>query len=60
MSKKQLGDEILLEINGFPMHLEVYDSELIVKDENNNSMRITKKRQQSIVLELKGSFSSKK
>ena len=60
MSEERLKDKKILEINGFPMYLEIYDSEIIIKDEESNSMRITKKSQQSIVLNLSGIFSSKK
>ena len=60
MSKERLKDKKTLEINGFPMHLEIYDSEIIVKDENNNNMRITKKSRQSIVLNLNGIFTTGK
>ena len=59
MSEKRLKEKKIIEVNGYPMHLEIYDSEIIIKDENDNSMRITKKNQQSIVLNLNGIFSSK-
>ena len=52
-------DKKTLEINGFPIHLELYDSEIIIKDENGNNMRISKKKRQSIVLNLNGIFSSR-
>jgi len=58
MRNKTLIDVKTWEINGFPIHLEYYDSEIIVKDENGNSMRISKKNRLSIVLNLNGSFKS--
>ena len=56
MSSKILKDVKIWEIDGFAIHLEHYDSEIIIKDENGNSMRISKKDKLSIILDLKGSF----
>jgi hypothetical protein len=53
-----LKDRKILEINNFPIHLEIYNSEIIIKDENDNSIRITKKNNQSIILKLKGIFTT--
>ena len=47
-------------INGFPIHLEHYDSEVIIKDENGNRIRISKENQLCIILNLNGSFKSDK
>jgi len=58
--RKRPKDKKIWEINGFPIHLELYDSEIIVKDENDNIMRITKEGQQSIGLGLNGIFTSGK
>jgi len=60
MAIKHLKDKKILDMNGFLLHLEIYDNEIIIKDEYLNSMRITKKNLQSIVLVLNGYFSSKK
>jgi len=60
MVNKQPLDKKILDMNGFPLHLEIYDSRIVIKDEHGNSMRIEKKSPQSIVLVLKGIFSSKK
>ena len=60
MSKKRPEHKKILEINGFPIHLKTSESEIIIKDEEGNGMRITKKSRQSIVLNLNGIFSSKK
>lgn len=38
MSKKEPKDKKTLDMNGFPLHLEICDSEIIVKDENLNSV----------------------
>jgi hypothetical protein len=46
------------EINGFPIHLKYNNSEVIIKDEYGNSMRISKKNQLSIILNLNGIFKS--
>jgi len=58
MSSKTLIDMKTWGINGFLIFLEYYDSEIIIKDENKNSMRISKKNQLSIILNLNGSFVS--
>ena len=60
MPRKRPKDKKTWTVNGFPIHLELYDSEIIVKDENDNIMRITKDGQQSIVLKLNGIFTSGK
>ena len=57
---KQLKDKKILDMNGFLLHLEIYDNEIRIKDDYLNSMRITKKSPKSIVLNLSGYFSSKK
>ena len=43
-------------MNGFPLHLEIYDSKIIVRDENLNSIMITKNDENSIVLIISGFF----
>ena len=60
MSNKIPIDAKVWKINGFPIYLQLYDSEIIVKDESNNNMRITKKSRQSIVLNLNGIFTTGK
>ena len=40
------------EINSVPIHIEHYESEVIVRDENGNSMIIPKKNKKSIVINL--------
>jgi hypothetical protein len=60
MVKKQPIDKKILDMNGFPLYLEIYDNEIRIKDDYLNSMRVTKKSLQSIVLNLSGYFSSKK
>lgn len=56
MPSKIIKDVKIWNINGFPIHLEYYDSELIVKDENGNILRLSKKDDLSIILDLIGSF----
>ena len=55
MVKNRSKDKKTLEINGFPLYLEISDSEIVIEDENNNSVRVTKKSRQSIVLNLASS-----
>ena len=59
MAKKQPKEKKILDINGFLLHLDIYDNEIRIKDEYLNNMRISKKNLQSIVLVLNGTFSSK-
>ena len=58
MTKKKLKDGKIWTINGFKFIIEFYDSELIIKDDNDNCMRVSKKDSLSILLDLKGSFKS--
>ena len=58
MPNKTQIDMKIWEINGYPINLEHYHSEVIIKDENGNSMRISKNNQLSIILDLNGSFKS--
>ena len=58
MSDRLLIDKQIWEINGFPIHVELYDSKINIKDENGNSMRISKKNHISVILNLNGSFKS--
>jgi len=58
MGNKKQKELKTWEINGFPIHLEYYDSEIIVKDGNGNKMKILKKDSLSIILNLNGSFKS--
>ena len=59
MAIKQLKDKKILDMNGFLLYLEIYDSRIVIKDEFGNSMNITKKSRLSILLDLSGYFSSK-
>jgi hypothetical protein len=58
MTLKPPKDVKSLEINGFPIHIELDDSNIIIKDESGNSMIISKKDRGSIILDLNGSFKS--
>ena len=40
------------EINGIPIHIEHYELEIIVRDDNGNSMIIPKTNKKSIVVNL--------
>ena len=56
----KLKDKTTIKINGFPIYIEHYDSVMIIKDEYENRMKITKDNQISISLNLKGIFKSDK
>ena len=58
MNSKIPPDVMSCDINGFPIHLELYNSEIIIKDECGNSMNISKKNRLSLIVNLKGSFVS--
>ena len=58
MSSKMLINSKIWKVNGYKIHIERYDSELIIKDENGNSLKISKKDPLSILLDLNGSFKS--
>jgi len=58
MPSKIFKEVKIWKVNGYSIHVELYDSELIVKDENGNRMMITKKEPLSIFLNLEGSFKS--
>ncbi len=60
MTNKTVRDVKSWEIDGFPIHLEFYDSEIIIKDECGNSMNISKQNRLSLIVNLKGSFVSTK
>jgi hypothetical protein len=56
MPSKILKDQKIWDVNGFPIHLELYDSNIIVRDEDGNSMRIAKKEPLAMVLDVYGIF----
>jgi len=56
----ELKDKTTIKINGFPIYIEHYDSMMIIKDDYENRMKITKENQISISLHLKGTFKSDK
>lgn len=58
MSK--LKDKINIIINSFPITIEIYDSKIIIKDENKNRMKISKDNKLSILLNTNGIFHSGK
>ena len=58
MPSRIFKDIKIWKVDGFPIHLEYYDTEILVKDENGNSMRISKKDKFSIILDLNGNFKS--
>jgi hypothetical protein len=58
MSNKILRDSKIWKVNGYKIHIERYDSEIIIKDEDGNVLNISKKDSLSILLNLKGSFKS--
>jgi len=56
MPSKILRDVNIWKINGFQIHIERYDSKLIIKDEYGNSLKISKKDPLFILLNLEGNF----
>jgi len=58
MTSKLSKDVRRWKINNFLIHLELYDSEIIIKDECGNSMNISKQNRGSLILDLNGSFKS--
>ena len=58
MTHKKLRDAKIWEINGFKIHIELYDSMIVIKDERGNIMSISKKNQLSLILNSKGRFVS--
>lgn len=51
-------DKTSVKINGFPLYIEYYDSMIIIKDDYENKMKITKKDQIFILLDIEGKFRS--
>lgn len=60
MTSKTPRDVKSWKINSYPLHIELYDSEIIIKDECGNSMNISKQDRLSLIVNLKGSFVSSK
>lgn len=60
MPKEKTKDKKTWKINGFLIHVEQYDSVMIVKDENGNNSRISKQDKQPVVLNLNGISTSSK
>ena len=56
----KLKDKTTIKINGFPITIEQYDSMIIIKDDYENRMKITKDDQISILLNLEGTLHSGK
>ena len=59
MTSKILKDEKIWRVNGFPIHIKLYDSEIIITDEDGNKLKITKTHPLSIILNLIGNFKTK-
>jgi len=56
MKQKKLRYAKIWEINGFRIHIELYDSLIIIKDECGNTMSISKKNRLPLILNLKGNY----
>jgi hypothetical protein len=56
MSGKILKDNMIWKVNGFQFYIEPFESELIIKDEYGNSIKISKKDPLFVLLNLEGSF----
>ena len=56
MPSKIIKDVKIWTINDFPIHVEYNDSEIIISDEEGNTIKVSKKDKISIILDLIGSF----
>jgi hypothetical protein len=56
MSSKKPKDIIVWQVDGCPLSIELYKSKIIIRDENGNKIKVTKKEPLSIILDLVGSF----
>ena len=56
----KLKDKMTVIINNFPITIEIYDSKIIIKDDNENKIRISKDNKHSILLNTNGIFHSGK
>ena len=56
MPSKIIKDVKIWTINDFPIHVEYNDSEIIIRDENGNKIKISKKEPLKIILDLVGNF----
>jgi hypothetical protein len=53
-------NKTIVVINSFPITIEKYDSKIIIKDDNENKVKISKDNNISILLNLEGNFQSGK
>ena len=58
MQSKSLKDSKVWDVAGFTLHLEFYKSKIIIKDEEGNILKISKKEPLSMILNLIGNFKS--
>lgn len=58
MQSKSLKDSKVWDVDGFTLHLEFYKSKIIIKDEEGNILKISKKEPLSMILNLIGNFKS--
>lgn len=56
MEQKKLRYKKIWEINGFRIHIEFYDSKIVLKDEYGNILNISKKNRLPLILNLKGNY----
>jgi hypothetical protein len=54
-----LKDEKILILNEYPIQIKYYDSEIIISDEYDNEIKISKKEPNSFILKLIGSYKTK-
>jgi len=56
MSSKTTVETKRWDINGYTINLELYDSMIIIQDENGNKIKVSKKEPLKLILDLVGSF----
>jgi hypothetical protein len=58
VQSKVLRDVKIWKVNNYSLNIEHYDSEIIVKDENGNNVKISKKNKLYMLLDVNGNFKS--
>jgi hypothetical protein len=56
MVNKKSKDVIVWQVDSYPISLELYDSMIIIQDENGNKIKVSKKEPLKLILKLIGNF----
>jgi hypothetical protein len=56
MANKKPKDAIIWQVDGYPISIELYDSMIIIQDENGNKIKVSKKDSLKLILDLVGNF----